>query len=290
MILFYLNQANQKQGRFIRDLFRSYNGKKHIQATSRFLDSGTLNAKADIIVFAGMLRGDGLIYRYCVDNKKDFLYIDHAYLERGYNPTTPHSEWMRITPNSFAWTLNQKENDDRWQEFFARKYQFSPWNSNNGKNILVLPPSDATKALFPNAAEWTKNTIEEISKVTSAPIIIREKPNQPIVDVNTNQVLRREIHQHNTTIETEMLNAKCIVTFNSAVPVLGVVMGIPCYCSPHAAAYPMNINLNLIDNPPEPNRQNWLNQLVYHQYRTSEMRDGSFWKIINNYLPKVGNH
>jgi hypothetical protein len=284
MILFYLNNKNQKQAKFIRYLFRSYTGEKHIQPTNRFDSNARLNLQAKWIVFAGIIRGEGLIYKYCKENNKKFLYVDHAYVDRGYNKVNEDLEWMRITPSSFTWHLNQPESNDRWEEFFGKKYQLSPWNSKQGKNILVLPPSEATKMLFPESEEWVKNTIEEISKHTSAPIVIREKPEQPVIDTLTNQVIDRKIITYENSIEKEMLDAKCIVTFNSAVPVLGTILGIPCYCSPHAAAYPMNVNLNYINDPPEPKRQEWLNQLVYHQYKTSEMKNGKVWKLLEKYM------
>lgn len=283
MLLFYLNNKNVQQSRIIRNLFRSYTGEKQIQNTSRFFENQVLNNKAKVIIFAGILRGEGLIYRHCREKDKKFLYVDHAYLNRGYNANSSHTEWMRITPSAFNWSLNSVEDDERWNQYFSSKYQLSSWNKHDGKKILVLPPSEATKSLFPESVEWTNNAIDEISKITTSPIHIREKPEQPIVDFNTNQVIDRKFFTHEKTIEEEMLEAKLIVTFNSAVPVTGTILGIPCYCSPYAAAYPMNINLNYLNNPPEPNRQAWLNQLVYHQYTGEEMKNGKVWDLLKKY-------
>jgi hypothetical protein len=284
MILFYLNHDNKKQARIIRQLFNSYTGEKHIHSTARFDPNNEINQRADIILFAGMLRGEGLIYRYCKENNKKFLYVDHAYLDRGYNVPNPDKEWMRVTLNAFTWSLNQTETVDRWNQHFAKKYTLLPWNKKPGKNILVLPPSEATKFLFPESVGWTNKAIEDIKAKTNAPIYIREKPDQPVVDSVTNQVIDRLKFDHPRTIEQDMENAKIIVTFNSAVPVMGTIKGIPCYCSPYAAAYPMSINLSYLNNPPEPERQPWLNQLVHHQYRTLEIRDGTIWKMLEKYM------
>lgn len=286
MILFYLNSKNQSQARIIRNLYRNYVGNKQLQATARFNTNNKFNEEAKLIVFAGILRGEGLIYRYCKENKKNFLYIDHAYLERGYNFKESANEWMRITPNAFTWSQNQIESNDRWNQFFAKKYQLSSWNRNSGSYILALPPSNATKVMFPESSEWMEKTLAEISRKSNLPIKIREKPLQVTVDPNTNHVTGVTNIIHKDTIEADMLGAKLIVTFNSAVPVLGTILGIPCYCSPYAAAYPMNINLSYINNPPEPNRQAWLNQLVYHQYTSEEMKSGKVWELLAKYLPK----
>lgn len=289
MILFYLNNQNQHHARFIRTLYASCpvdSNDKKLQSTARFLLNSELNESADLIVFAGILRGDGLIYKYCNQKNKDYLYVDHAYLYRGYNIRNPNEEWMRLTYNAFTWSKNQTESVDRWNQHFANNFSLSPWKGNAGKHILVLPPSAATKFLYPESNEWMKKTIEEISRKTNLPIRIREKPRQPVVDPNTNDVTSEVKFENDKPIEADMIDAKLIVTFNSAVPVMGTVLGYPCYCSPYAAAYPMNIDLDHINNPPEPDRQKWLNQLVYHQYTTHEMINGRAWKLLEKYSPK----
>jgi hypothetical protein len=289
MILFYLNPQHLHHSRFIRSLYASYPGDratKRLQSTARFLSNTKLNESADLIVFAGIIRGDGLIYKYCDQNNKNYLYLDHAYLYRGYNGRNPNEEWMRLTLNAFTWSKNQTESVDRWNQHFASSFSLSQWKGNTGKHILVLPPSAATKFLYPQSDEWMKKTINEISKKTNLPIKIREKPFQPVVDPITNNVTSAVTHEHNNPIEADMIDAKLIVTFNSAVPVMGTVLGYPCYCSPYAAAYPMNIDLDHINNPPEPDRQGWLNQLVYHQYTTNEMINGRAWKLLEKYFPK----
>jgi len=283
MILFYVNSSNLDYARIIKNLFRSYPKEKQIQATHRFDPNNPLHEKADIFVFAGMLRGDGLIYKYCKENNKNFLYLDHAYINRGYKPTTSELEWMRITYNAFTWSYNQLEKNDRWQKHFAEKYPLTAWNSNDGDRILVLPPSEATKFVFPESEEWMRQTLDTLKQKTKLPIHIREKPDQPIVN-SSNQVIDRKKFYHQTSIDEDMVKAKLIVTFNSAVPVLGTIKGIPCYCSSHAAAYPMSINLDQLDNPPEPNRQEWLDQLVYHQYTSFEMKTGKIWDLLGKYI------
>lgn len=283
MILFYVNSANPEYARIIKNLFRSYTKEKQIQATHRFDPNNPLHEKADIFVFAGMLRGDGLIYKYCKENNKNFLYLDHAYIDRGYKPTKSEFEWMRITYNAFTWSHYQIENNDRWQKNFEEKYPLTPWNSNDGDRILVLPPSEATKFVFPESEEWMKQTLDALKQKTKLPIYIREKPDQPIVD-SRNQVIDRKKFNHGTSIDEDMAKAKLIVTFNSAVPVLGTIKGIPCYCSSHAAAYPISINLDQLDNPPEPKRREWLDQLVYHQYTSFEMKTGKVWDLLEKYI------
>lgn len=284
MILFYLNTKNQNYARIMRNLFHSCQDEKMIKSTTRFSEMELLNQRADVIVFAGMIRGEGLIYNYCKENNKNFLYVDHAYLNRGYNSKSADKEWLRITYNSFTWNKFVPETSERWDTHFADKFQLSPWNVNEGEYILVLPPSEATKYLFPESVAWTDNAIEQLTSKVNLPLKIRQKPDQPRVDLRTNQVVGRLNIKHKTTIDQDLLKAKYVIAYNSAVPVQATLMGIPCICSNQSAASPISVAYDNFENPPEPDRQAWLNQLVHHQYTTDEMMNGQFWNLIKKYM------
>lgn len=280
MILIYFNREQTNHLRVLKHLYRSYRGEKIIQESKRFEKNVKMNREADLIVFAGMIRGEGLIYKWCKENNKDFLYIDHAYLHRGYNIKDPKNEWMRITKNSFTWNRFEDRPSDRWDSRFRASYSLAPWRGSGGKNILVLPPSEATKFLFPESVDWTRNTVEELKKYIDAPIVVRDKPMQPIIDSFTNQVIGRLDIKHKNSIDYELMYAKCVVAFNSAVPVQATILGIPTITSPVSACYPMTFRPHQIENSVEPKRQLWLNQLVYHQYTTEELITGKFWEMI----------
>lgn len=281
MFLFYLNSKHQYHSRTIRNLFRSCPETKELQATNRFVELEKMNKKASVIVFAGMIRGEGLIYHWCKENNKNFIFVDHAYLNRGYNNNL-NNEWMRVTYNEFTWNKFQSETSDRWIKNFSDKYSLSPWNLQDGKYILVLPPSEATKYLFPESVQWTEDAIQQVTKQVNLPLKIREKPDQPQIDAITNQVIGRLNFDHQTTIEQDLSGAKYVIAFNSAVTVQATLMGIPCICSSKSATYP--VNSLFFKNPPEPNRQAWLDQLVHHQYTSVEIKTGEIWTMLRKYM------
>lgn len=281
MIIFYINPKKPHHARLIRELFRSYNGEKVLHPSNRFNDIMIANQKAKTIVFAGMIRGEGLIYKWCVENKKEFLFLDHAYLLRGYNINNEYNEWMRITRSNFTWNLNLTESSDRWNRYFSQQYIIKPWEQKKLGNILVLPPSTASKYLFPESENWTNQTIKEVLRHIDAPVVIREKPDQPQIDYSNNSVFGRIKHNHDKTIEEEIAEARCIISFNSGVPIQGIINGIPCIVSNKSAAFPMSTKIHEIAYPPEPDRLAWLYQLVHHQFFTKELKDGTFWKSFS---------
>lgn len=283
MIVFYINDAKKQHTRLIRSMYRSYIGDRRLLSTEHFEKNLFLNENAKMIVFAGMIRGEGLIYKWCMENKKDFLYMDHAYLNRGYNSSNPKDEWMRVTQNGFVWNKNVPETGERWKKHFDKKHPLHNWRRNLGKNILVLPPSKATQYLFPDSVHWTNYVVDRLKKIHKAPIVIREKPDQVQIDPLTNSVTGREVHHHTRSIDSEIADAKVIVAYNSAVPITGIIQGVPCITSPQSAAYPMSTPEELWESLPEPNRLPWLWQLVNHQFTAEEFKNGIFWERIRKY-------
>lgn len=278
MLIFYKNPKQNRHERLIDILYKSCPYNKKIFTTDTFNSNARLNLRASGIVFAGMIRGEGLIYKWCKQNNKRFFYLDHAYLNRGYNTNHPDNEWFRITDSDFLWNKMEHRNSDRWHQFFAEKHSLKPWRL-NGQNILVLPPSEATKYIFPKTKLWLEHTLRILDRYTDKPIIVREKPTQQIINQN-NQIVRSLKFNHENTIEEELENAYAVVTYNSGVTVQATLEGIPVVCDQNNAAAPISNQLQDIENPLFMSREPWLHQLVHHQYKTSEMINGEVWNWL----------
>lgn len=282
MMLFYFNPEQNNHRRLIEALYNSYPGRKNLFPTTSFARNQRFNTIADYIVFAGMIRGEGNIYKWCVSNNKRFFYVDHAYIDRGYRAGNSELEWMRITDSNFVWNKLERRSDDRWNRFFAARYPLEVWNKNKRKpNILILPPSSATKWLFPESATWLETTLKHASSYSDKNIVIREKPKQPLIDAS-NKVIGRVLESEETVrpIEMDLNDASLVVTYNSAVTVQAVVMGIPVISSPNSVASSVSIPWEVVNDPYEPPRKAWLDQLAYHQFKTAEMMDGTAWRML----------
>ena len=282
MIVFYKNENQSHHVRLIEHLYRSYPGKKKsLVKTSEFFKNVRLNQAANCIVFAGIIRGEGNIYQYCIRNNKRFLYMDHAYINRGYS-SDPEEEWMRITDSRFSWNVFEEQNSDRFDNFFSEKIPLIKGYRNNdtAKKILILPPSLATQFIFPESRVWLQKVTSFLVKNTNRDIVIREKPIQTKLTPR-NMVVEAVKYKHERTIEEELADAYAVITYNSAVVVQAAMMGIPVHSHENGCGAPISFNIEDIDNlPPEPPRRRWLHQLVHHQFRTTEMIDGSIWPMI----------
>jgi hypothetical protein len=64
MIVFYFNKSQPHHVRLIHQMFASCTVDKLILPTESFGRNARINQKAQAIVFAGMIRGEGLIYKW----------------------------------------------------------------------------------------------------------------------------------------------------------------------------------------------------------------------------------
>ena len=283
VILFYYNREQKHHTRLIKALYDSYVGLKSLFETQYFTRNTRLNQRADYLVFAGMIRGEGNIYKWCQTHNKPFFYLDHAYLNRGYNTANPENEWFRITDSKFLWNTLEHRTQERWNQYFSASYPIRPQRT-QGKHILVLPPSLATQFIFPNSKSWLDQSLKSIQQYSDKPIVVREKPTQHILGTN-NQIIRPLRFDHEKTIEEELEDAYAVVTYNSGVTVEATIMGVPVICDQNNAAAPISnrlehlANLSLNDSLTE----SWLYQLVHHQYSTKEILNGTVWQWL---LPK----
>ena len=88
------------------------------------------------------------------------------------------------------------------------------------------------------------------------------------------------------TLQQDLNGANCVVAYNSGVVVDAIVQGIPVISHSNAASYPLSFSIDDIDTSvmkQEPDRQNWFNALAYHQFRLSEMRDGTAWNLLKEH-------
>ena len=246
--------------------------------TEHFLANGLPDA--DLIIISGILRGTGLVYKECVKQGRNFLFIDHAYFLKGYE----HPNWMRITKNRHVFGPELKgKPGDRFQEHFSAKYQLAPWRGSADGPILVLPPTNAISWLF-GAHTWEDNILREIRRYTDHPIKVREKPEDPIVDANGNLTRMQINPTKDVPLVEDIKNARAVVVYNSNSAIECVKLGVPVICDANCAAYPISFAVSDLATcaafATEPDRRQLFDDLAYAQFTRAEMRQGLPYQIL----------
>lgn len=198
---------------------------------------------------------------------RDFYYIDTGYFGNGKRKL-----YHRITKNDVQ---NFGPIIERPRDRLAAT-GFQPKKFTRGTNILLAPPSQKLLNLYDiNLEQWLHQTQEEIKRFTDRPIVIRLKQGRATrVSENTMEMaLSQDVH--------------CLVTFSSIAAGEALLLGKPAITlGPNAAAALCSQSLKEIDNPKVPSLDQveaWAAHIAYCQFTEIEMRNGTAWRILNDY-------
>lgn len=206
----------------------------------------------------GVLRGSDFVVSDAIQQGRHFLYCDHAYFDRG------HLKNYRILLDRYGLGDLRLCPSDR---FSSLDIHLMPWRK-SGAHILVCPPTEYfMKAHYcPN---WTANTLSTLSQLTDRPIVVREKP-------------RPDLPQ--PTLMEQLTDCHALVTHSSNIAIEAVIAGVPVFVDPECAAIAVGeYDLNRIEQPRMPDRELWLFNLSYSQFRFEEVLKGEVLDIIARY-------
>jgi hypothetical protein len=220
-----------------------------------------------------LIRGLGKrnIIKYCIENNRDYYYMDSGYFGNYRQPSNPKGwkYWHRIVKNGLQHTDILQVRDDRLRRQLMRIHQYK---HHTNENILLVTPSEKPCKYYDiDLKKWRKETIAEIRKHTDRPIKIRDK-----------ETRRTRL---SNTIYHDLQNTFAVVTYQSIAAVEAVMYGIPAFTLAPTAADPVcDKDLSLLENPteiPYRKRYEWASSIAYGQFHTEELRNGTAWRIIN---------
>jgi hypothetical protein len=198
---------------------------------------------------------------------RDFYYIDTGYFGNGKKKT-----YHRITKNDVQ---NFGPIVDRPSDRIPPGVGVTKFRK-EGSRILLAPPSQKLLNLYNiNLDEWLERTQADIRKHTDREIVIRLKQS-------------RSVRQNTDTIQMALDDdVFCLVTFSSIAAVEALLHGKPAITlGPNAAAPLCSQNISEIENPRIPSLDEvraLICHLSYCQFTEAEMRDGTAWRILNEY-------
>jgi len=202
-------------------------------------------------------------FSQCWQEDRPFLHIDHAYFKRGYR-TPPTEARFRVNYCHFHQTRAMEGlSSDRADEW--RKY-LQPWKS-DGAAVIVIVPSDSICKVISvvygknlNNREWASVTSDNLRRYTDRPILVKEK---------------------GPGLDGLLKNAWAVVSYSSVSEVESVMAGVPVFVGMHSPAFPMSSGeIENIERPRYPDREDWLRTLAYSQFTAEEMGNGKAWRIL----------
>ena len=236
----------------------------------------------DEIVFQGIIRNTHTLKKYF--DKHNWYYFDQPYFfATHYQKHQVFDDiWYRIIKNNTQknYIDDNKKHEERFKNIYQQTtegIELQPWR-NNGSHILVIPPSYHTAKWYGLCRhEWETEIVKELKKHTDREIRVRHKF-QNNIDFGP-KVEKPLVEDFN--------NCWAIVSWHSMCASEAVVKGIPSFSSIHSPAAPVSYSLqelNKIESPKMPDREQWLYSLLGSQFTLEEMRNGFAYRYINNEL------
>lgn len=180
----------------------------------------------------------------------DFVYVDHAYFERGYDKA------------NFRCILNGVHQVDVCQGLPDRTKRLAPFPRpwQQGDDVIVIPPP-TNLCRWHNAYTWTDDAVAELKKHTDRKIVVKPKSGPPLSE----------------------LSCWAVVSHSSVAAVEAAYMGIPVFGPDTSPAYKVGLeNLGRIEDPNFPDRSDWVNTLCWSQFSIDEITSGFAWEVLRN--------
>ena len=224
------------------------------------------------------------------------------------------------------WSYFQDEGDyantnspsDRW-EYVSKEQnlEIKPWQDNKDGHILLClqrPGDSSLHRILVKKKEdykhWIWKTVRDIRRYTDRKIVIRPHPFR--LDTTLNMLLTIDTVFENIEISTnqseliiesgggggsgfkkDMEDAYCAVGLNSNALTETVMAGIPTFslCSGSMAWPVSNHYIKYINSPiMEFDREQWLYNLSYCQWREDEIVQGLPWEHLSKQLPQLNRN
>lgn len=217
----------------------------------------------DIVPIVGCQPESTLLITKWQATGRPWIYWDRGYARRVFAtdlPTGENGGYYRWHRNGFQMRRVRDVPDDRWKSL---KTDMWPW-AKGGRHIVIAEPS-ATYQRFHKIEGWTERTIAALKAVSDRPIVRRDK----------------EMQRFGRKLNEDLRGAHCLVTHGSNAAVEAVIMGCPVFVDPSSAAALVGLtDLNEIENPVYPDREQWANSLAYSQFNERELVDGTLWRLM----------
>jgi hypothetical protein len=282
----------------------SWDDKLEIESADVYLQNNILGQKR---------RGLNKYYQYILDSNKPFLVVESAVFRR--NMIQPPN---LMAYHRYSWTsyyrddgnyCNENSPSDRWLRIQKeQKIEIKDWR-NNGEYVLLIMQRPGDSSLRKLMLQYTTyenfltSIIKDIKKYTDRKIRIRLHPlrqdrqleiinklNLSGIEISTN-MHGAGLLEGGGGLYKDFNNAWAVVGFNSNALTESICEGIPTFslCTSSMAWDCSNKNLKDLENPIMFDRNQWLYNLGYCQWREDEIARGDPWFHLTKLKGKIIN-
>ena len=224
----------------------------------------------------------------------------------GNTITHPKHHWRvsLYSPMNNGNFLSDNSPPDRWEmmkNLWNIKYE--PWRKSNQEDpiLFVLQPKDNWSMNNLDPVEWFHSVYEKIRPATDRQFLIRPHPNHMAnieerikefpedckVIIGQKFFSGDEKKYYRFNFQEAIANCHAVITHNSTASIDSCVRGIPTFVTSDLAICwdVANKDLNNIETPEYPERDQWVHDIGYKQWTEKEIRDGT---VFRRFKEKLG--
>ena len=131
---------------------------------------------------------------------------------------------------------------------------------------------------------WVEQTIQEIRKFSSRPIVVRPHPRSSLKMRSVGNVIvdfPRRIPGANDAYNLDH-NFHCVVNWNSGVAIQSAIAGTPIITGPTSLAHEISEKYENIERLQLPDRRQWFEKILHTEWLVEELAQGIPQKILFN--------
>jgi hypothetical protein len=249
----------------------------------------------------------GFVLGYTLDNnyrrkiidtlkllRAKIIYVDSNIFSYGRNMHQYHRYSVNsVYPTDGEYFLGKDFRNNKVAEILHyHKLELKPWRQ-IGNHILILGQrTQSWNMLNRNGLDWIIGIVTRIKQFTDRKIIIRLHPGDKTYDLEN----RRKLHNifsktkvtisNNPCIKTDLSNAWCSVGYNSTPNCASIIEGIPTYLDDPLNSWAREIgfhDISKINDPPMPDRDEWLEKIANIHWNNNEISTGVYWRRFKNF-------
>jgi len=273
-----------------------------VQISNTSLNKRLEHRKVFANLFAQGLKRHGVEYNFVKNNTRTNTDLHVAWGLRQINPSAQH---FILLENAYLYPrcdskgfplnvsvafdglngrgnfLNKGKDSTRYTNVFEKTNPLKEWRTEPGRYILLTQQVIGDQSLKHYKPNYFK-IVQEIQKHTNIPIVVRPHPVRP---AQGNLPTGVKVDGR-TPLITQFKHAHAVVCVNSNASVEALLHGVPVLNLDPDGSMTGQIgmtSLTELNNPPKPDRQQWLNEISSCQWYPKEISDGDCWEHLKQF-------
>lgn len=221
------------------------------------------------------------------------VYVDanifhYARKEHEYHRYSLNSVW----PDTGTYFFDKELDYNKWKTVsdFHNGVSLKPWRT-EGNHLLILAQRPKGFNMFTDQERWMDDTIAKIRMHSDRPIMVRFHPGDGSRFKQMDKLRKKygktiSISEHESITEA-LQNCWCCIGYASTPNVVSAIEGVPVYVEVPTRSWAHDVcfnDLSLIENPPMPNRDEWIHKIANIHWSNEEVKSGKLWAAIKRHI------